>query len=156
MRWAGFAADFVAWAHLAFAAFVVVGFALIVAGAIVEWTWTRNRWFRSAHLAAIVLVTIRCWLQLPCPLTVLEHWLRLRSTAIGPTFNPAVRWAHVGVFAGVEPTMFAGGVTVFLLLTVIAHFACKPTRDVRPKIDSFRTRTILSAGCKSLPEGEET
>ena len=71
-------ADGVAWVHLGFVAFVVVGLLVVVVGAVLRWGWVRNGWFRAAHFAAIGFVALRCWVSVPCPLTALEGWLRGR------------------------------------------------------------------------------
>jgi hypothetical protein len=46
-------ADLVAVVHAAFVAFVVIGFALIIAGRVMRREWSRAFWFRAAHLVAI-------------------------------------------------------------------------------------------------------
>jgi hypothetical protein len=73
--------DLVAIFHSAFVAFVIVGFILILTGDAFRWRWTRNPYFRAAHFLAIGFVTLRTWLAVPCPLTVLETRLRNGSPA---------------------------------------------------------------------------
>jgi polyferredoxin len=78
-------ADFILVVHFAFVAFVVGGFALILAGAAAGWGWVRNRTFRYAHLAAIVFVAAEALVGAACPLTVWENLLR-RASPEGPSF----------------------------------------------------------------------
>lgn len=69
-------ADLILVAHFVFVAFVVGGFALILAGAALSWSWIRNRALRIAHLAAIGLVVAESVAGIACPLTVWEDALR--------------------------------------------------------------------------------
>jgi hypothetical protein len=40
--------------HFSIAAFIVLGLILVWIGALAQWSWVRNPWFRYLHLAAIV------------------------------------------------------------------------------------------------------
>lgn len=68
--------------HALVALFIVGGFAAIWLGAALGWHWVRERRFRFTHLIAIGIVALLAALDLPCPLTVLEDWLRTGS--VGP------------------------------------------------------------------------
>lgn len=46
--------------------------------------WLNALWFRLTHLAAILFVVGESWLQVACPLTTFERWLRDQS-GIGAT-----------------------------------------------------------------------
>lgn len=72
-------ADLLLALHVAFVLFVVAGLLLIVAGGALGWAWVRNRWFRLAHLGAIVFVAAQAWLGQICPLTTWEMALRDRA-----------------------------------------------------------------------------
>ena len=80
MLW-GALADAVAIVHAAYVAFVVIGFAAIVAGAIASAPWARSFTLRAAHLAAILLVCVEVIIGAVCPLTMLENSLRARAGA---------------------------------------------------------------------------
>lgn len=67
--------DLVVAVHLGYAGFVVVGFLLILAGAVLGWRWIRSRVFRLVHLGCISLVAIEAIVGQICPLTLLENWL---------------------------------------------------------------------------------
>ena len=69
-------ADFVLVMHVGFVAFVIVGLLSIFVGGVCGWGWIRNPWFRAFHLAAIGLVVAQAWLEVICPLTTLEMYLR--------------------------------------------------------------------------------
>lgn len=62
--------------HFAIAAFIAAGLPLVWIGAAAGWRWVRNRWFRYAHLGAIVFVAAEALLGYACPLTVWEDLLR--------------------------------------------------------------------------------
>jgi hypothetical protein len=69
-------ADVVALIHAAYIAFVVLGFILIIVGVAMDWRWVRNPYLRAVHLAAILLVCLEALIGAPCPMTILEDWLR--------------------------------------------------------------------------------
>lgn len=71
-----FLADAVLVLHVLYVAFVVLGFAAILGGALLRRRWARNPLFRYAHLGAIGLVATQAIAGVPCPLTVWERDLR--------------------------------------------------------------------------------
>src|SRR5205823_13710566 len=72
----GFWADVLVVFHTAYVGFVVIGQLLIVLGLLCGWRWVRNPWFRSIHLAAILVVAVEAYFQYTCPLTTWENQLR--------------------------------------------------------------------------------
>ena len=74
------AADLLAFAHITYVGFVVLGQILIVGGGIAGWLWIRNPWFRWLHLGAIGVVVAEVVLGVYCPLTLLEA--RWRGAAV--------------------------------------------------------------------------
>jgi hypothetical protein len=54
-----FLADLVLVLHTAFIAFVLFGLVAIFIGMAKHWQWTRNIWFRVAHLAGIGYVVVQ-------------------------------------------------------------------------------------------------
>ncbi|MFB0516052.1 MAG: DUF2784 domain-containing protein [Candidatus Neomarinimicrobiota bacterium] len=78
-----FLTDVVVFIHLGYASFVLVGFMLILAGAVLGWRWIRNRVFRWVHLGCIALVAVEAVVGQICPLTLLENWLLVRSGGVG-------------------------------------------------------------------------
>jgi hypothetical protein len=69
-------ADFLVVIHTAYVAFVVFGLVLIWIGLACGWQWTRNPWFRIAHLIAIGIVAVEAIFGVECPVTVWERELR--------------------------------------------------------------------------------
>ena len=58
-------ADMLVSVHALFVGFVLVGLPLVLVGRLFYWDWTRNFWFRTSHLAAIVFVVWLTWMGLP-------------------------------------------------------------------------------------------
>ena len=74
-------ADAVLTLHFALVAFVVGGLVLVIIGNLRWWRWVDGIGLRLAHLGAIVVVVAEAWLDIACPLTTLENWLRAKATA---------------------------------------------------------------------------
>jgi hypothetical protein len=72
-------ADLVVVLHFAYVGFVVFGLLLVLLGVLLHWKWTRNFWFRAAHLAMIGIVVIEALVGITCPLTTWENALRTRA-----------------------------------------------------------------------------
>lgn len=70
-----FLADLVAFIHLLYVLFVVLGQITIIIGVFRNWGFVRNFWFRIIHLAAILIVSFQEIFNLRCPLTILEDYL---------------------------------------------------------------------------------
>lgn len=69
-------ADLILLIHFALAGFIVLGLPLVWIGAWRAWNWTRNRGFRYAHAAAILVVAAEALVGSVCPLTLWEDALR--------------------------------------------------------------------------------
>lgn len=69
-------ADIVVAAHVGYVSFVALGQLAILIGWAQNWSWVRNRWFRGAHLLAMSIVAFETIIELRCPLTTLENYLR--------------------------------------------------------------------------------
>jgi hypothetical protein len=110
-------ADAVLLLHLGVVLFVIGGLLLTLIGAVRGWRWVRNPWFRVTHLASIGFVVLETWFGVPCPLTTLESWLRVRAGGAayeqgfiehwigGLLFNQAPSWVFAVVY-----TLFAAAV----------------------------------------------
>jgi hypothetical protein len=103
----GLLADLVVGIHALYVGFVTVGLVAILIGYARGWRWVRNCYFRSAHLAAILLVCAEWILGINCPLTTLENGLRLRAgqNAYGADFIGY--WLDRLIFYDFPPWVFA-------------------------------------------------
>ncbi|TCW85908.1 DUF2784 domain-containing protein [Burkholderia sp. SRS-46] len=102
--------------HALLVLFIVGGLLAIWAGAAFERGWVRNRAFRIAHLGAIGIVAALAALDVPCPLTVLEDWLR--TGASGPQ-GFVQRWVRSLMFYDLPGWVFAVAYVAFLLVVVM-------------------------------------
>lgn len=111
-------ADAVLVAHFGVALFIVSGVPAIIAGNMRGWAWVDNPWFRGAHLAAIVVVALESWMDVPCPLTVLEAWLR-EGAGGGVTEEIfAIYWMRRILFYEGPSWVFTAAYTAFGALVV--------------------------------------
>jgi uncharacterized protein DUF2784 len=108
-------ADLVAVVHTAFVAFVVIGFALIIAGLVMRREWSRAFWLRVAHLVAIAFVCAEAVMGVVCPLTTLES--RLRAFG-GETATPAISSA-TGWIGSSSTTFRRGSSCLHMLLSAL-------------------------------------
>jgi uncharacterized protein DUF2784 len=109
-------ADIVAIIHVVFVAFVVGGFAFIVAGQIRQIPVTQSQTFRRVHLLAVGAELLRTLLGWPCPLTTLEEHLR----EIAPSRpSPIANWAHRLFFRGADHHQFLVALSIFAGIVVI-------------------------------------
>jgi hypothetical protein len=122
-------ADVVLVVHFAFVLFVVGGFALILAGAVLGWRWVRNRAFRYAHLAAIVFVAAEALVGMACPLTVWEYVLR-RAAPDGPSF--VAHWVSRLLYYDLPGWAFTTGYVVFASAVAVTLWLVPPGGD-RPR-----------------------
>lgn len=99
--------------HVGYVAFVVLGLLLILVGGLFRWRWVRNRWFRAVHLLAIAIVVLESWLNITCPLTTLENWLRVKAGAETYEGDFIAIWLHSILFFDLPPWVFVYGYTAF-------------------------------------------
>ncbi len=121
-------ADIVVVLHLAYAAFVVLGYPAIVAGGLRGWRWVRNLPLRIAHLAAIAFVGLEGAIGMVCPLTGLEFSLREAAGSDPEAGAFIARLASRLLYYDFPPWVFT---TAYLLLTLLAaalFFAVPPAR----------------------------
>ena len=121
------AADAVLVFHISYVAFVLVGFLLTVVGILARWQWIRNFWFRSLHLAAILLVVAESLLGIICPLTMWESELRQLAGQTAYRGDFIATWLHDLLFIDAEPWVFTLCYTLFGL-AVLATFVLAPPR----------------------------
>ena len=137
-------ADLVLIGHAAFIAFVLLGLILVLLGIWWRWSWTRNGWFRAAHLAAIAFVVVQAYLGIVCPLTTLESWLRVRGGQDAYTQAGFIQdWLHRLIFFSAAPWVFTLCYTLFGLLVVATLWWSPPRWPWRNEVTSEVPATQL-------------
>lgn len=127
-------ADVVLITHAGFVAFVIAGLLVIAAGGLRGWTWTRNPWFRIAHLVAIGVVATQAWFGRLCPLTTLEMHLRERAGQATYDGSFVAYWLGELLYYEAPPWVFTLAYTIFGLL-VVACWVKFPPRPIRGRRD---------------------
>ncbi|SIT47547.1 conserved membrane hypothetical protein [Paraburkholderia piptadeniae] len=102
--------------HALIVVFIVGGLIAIWVGAALKRDWVRNRAFRIVHLAAIGVVAMLAVLGVPCPLTVLEDWLR--TGAAGPQ-GFVQRWVSALLYYDLPAWIFIAAYVLFLLIVAV-------------------------------------
>ncbi|XHO07266.1 hypothetical protein ACEQUB_p00512 (plasmid) [Ralstonia syzygii] len=116
-------ADTVLVLHALVVVFIVGGLIAILAGAAFKHDWVRNRTFRLTHLATIGVVATLALFDVPCPLTLLEDWLR--TGAAGPQ-GFMQRWVSAWLYYDLPAWMFAVAYVAFLLVVVVTWWRIPP------------------------------
>ena len=121
-----FLAGVILLAHFAFVLFVVVGFALVVLGGWLGWSWIRNSWFRTLHLISIAIVAGQSWFSIVCPLTTLEMWLRNKAGESAYEGSFIQYWLQELLYYDASAWIFVVAYSSFGLLVVFAIFVYPP------------------------------
>jgi hypothetical protein len=124
-------ADLVLALHFAIVAFVVGGLVLVIIGNLCKWRWVNALWFRLAHLGAIAVVVAEAWLEIICPLTILEMWLRTKSGATTYGGGFIEHWFQRVLYYEAPPWVFVLGYSLFGLLVVATWLCFPPTSKHR-------------------------
>ena len=137
-------ADLTVILHASYVAFVLVGFTLILLGAARRWQWVRGFWFRLAHLVAIAVVCIEAIVGFECPLTTLEHHLRLQAGQTGYAGDFIGHWVHELIFFDWPPWAFTV-IYVGFGIAVLAAFVTAPPRLPWRRADDSQVAQTRSA-----------
>ncbi|HEX4918914.1 MAG TPA: DUF2784 domain-containing protein [Limnobacter sp.] len=132
MNSSAFFADVVLLIHSAIVLFVVGGLLLVWLGNAfmprLQWTWVNTRCFRGLHLVAIGVVVAQSWLGMECPLTTLEHHLRLQAGQGGYQGSFIQHWVHQWMFFQAPAWVFVVAYTVFAAAVCWAWWRWPPVR----------------------------
>jgi hypothetical protein len=121
-------ADFILIIHFAIVLFIVAGLALIWIGFVLHWQWVRKWWFRAAHLAAMVFITIQSLADKLCPLTVWEQALRMRAGQQAYTESFVEHWVHRLLYYELPGWIFTVVYCAVLGLIIVAWLIVRPER----------------------------
>ena len=127
-----FAANAILLLHVLFAAFVIFGLILIFTGKFLHWSWVRNPWFRTAHLASIGVVVIQSWLGVICPFTTWEMAFRSKSGDTVYTGTFISHWLDTILYYQAPAWMFVICYTAFGSVVVAAWFLVHPRSFTAP------------------------
>ncbi|MFV0443098.1 MAG: DUF2784 domain-containing protein [Planctomycetaceae bacterium] len=145
-------ADLVVVFHATFVLFVVLGLPAILIGGWRNWGWVRSPPLRCLHLAMIGFVVLESWLDITCPLTTWEQWLREWSG--GETYRgdfiPTL--IHNWLFFDAPPWVFTLIYTLFGSVIVAATFLV-PIRSSAAKEVTARSDELTAPG-KRLSHNE--
>lgn len=114
--------------HASIVVFVIGGLLATLTGGALRWSWTRNLWFRAAHLGAIVFVVLESWLGIVCPLTTLEQWLRVRAGQAAYDGDFIAYWLSRFMFFNAPAWAFIAAYSVFGLLVIGSWIWLPPRR----------------------------
>jgi hypothetical protein len=123
-----FLADTTMLIHLAFVASILLGQLLILFGILFKWQWIRNPWFRWIHLAAIVFVAGEYLLDINCPLTDLEHYLRRQAGETVEDTAFLVQWLRSLMFFPPAYADMLGVIACAFAALVVLTFIIAPPR----------------------------
>ena len=126
------AADALLALHVLFVAFVIFGLVFILVGKLRHWSWVRNAWFRTAHLAAIAIVVLQSWFGMICPLTTWEMALRRRAGDVVYSGTFISHWLESIQYYRAPAWVFAVCYTVFGALVLVSWFWVRPRPFRRP------------------------
>ena len=122
-------ADVVLSLHVALVIFIVGGLVLIIVGNFAGWRWVNVLWFRVLHLAAIAVVVTESLLELVCPLTFLEMWLRAHAHATTYTGSFIEHWLQRILYYQAPAWVFTAAYSLFALLVVATWWYFPPRRQ---------------------------
>lgn len=114
--------------HVALVAFVVGGLVAVIAGNWLRWRWVNALWFRLAHLGAIAVVVAQSWLDIVCPLTSLELWLRKQSGQAGYSGGFIEHWLERMLYYDAPAWVFTTAYSLFGLGVLATWWFFPPRR----------------------------
>jgi len=121
-----FAADALLLAHATFVLFIIAGLLFIILGKLASWSWVRNPWFRTVHLAGIVFVMLQSWFGRICPLTTWEIALREKAGADVYTGSFISHWVESILYYQAPPWFFGVVYTLFAAAIVASWIWVRP------------------------------
>jgi hypothetical protein len=111
--------------HALLVLFIVGGLAAIWAGAAMKQHWVRNRVLRTTHIVAIGIVASLAVLDVPCPLTLLEDYLRNGAVEQQGFIQ---RWISAWMYYDFPGWVFTLAYVAFLLAVVLSWRLIPPER----------------------------
>lgn len=122
-----FLADTVVLVHTAYVLTVVLGQVAILIGYLRRWRWVRRLWLRLVHLAMIAVVVAEALLDITCPLTTLEAWLRRRAGETMHDGSFVGQWVHQFLFIDAPPWAFTVAYSLFGAVVLATFWIVPPS-----------------------------
>jgi len=119
-------ADLIVAVHVGYVAFVVIGQILILVGIWRHWRWVRNRWFRTIHLLAILIVAGEALFNVTCPLTAWEAALRERAGETVQQGTFVGQLLHKLIFYDAPDWLFNVSYVLFAALVALTFWLAPP------------------------------
>ena len=119
-------ADLVLIAHVFYVLFIVGSLAIILLGSAIGWTWVKNFWFRAIHLAAICVVVMLSWLEIICPLTILETHYRSQAGQVTYQQTFIAHWLQYILYYEAPMWLFSVCYTLFGLAVLATWIFISP------------------------------
>ena len=124
----GLLADVILIFHVTFAAFILLGQILIIAGGMIKWNWVRNPLFRLIHLLAIGAVVVQSWCGAICPLTVWEMNLREKTGQNTYEGGFIAHWLQRLLYYDAPQWVFVACYTIFGFMVIASWIIYRPRR----------------------------
>ena len=121
-------ADLVVVLHLLWVAYVVLGFAAILIGAVLRWKWTRRRLFRWSHAVMTAIVAVEGMMGWVCPLTTWERDLRVAGGETPEEASFVGRLARDLLFVEIPQDQLNKVYVVFGLIVLLVLWRFPPGR----------------------------
>jgi len=119
-------ADAVLILHVTLVLFVAGGLIVVIVGNLLRWHWVNSLWFRFAHLVTIVVVAAQAWMDIECPLTTLERWLRSEANAVTYQGSFIEHWLQALLFWEASPWVFTAAYSLFALAVAASWWFFPP------------------------------
>ncbi|HEV3448744.1 MAG TPA: DUF2784 domain-containing protein [Gemmataceae bacterium] len=145
MNWYGFWADVIVAVHVGYVGFIVIGQLAILVGLALRRRWARNPWFRSLHLAAVLLVAYEFLLEIECPFTVWERNLRALANQEVSQASFMGRCLHNLILHDPEDMRLVNIVNASIGILVVLTFAVFPPRFRKAKLAPPNSNGPLTA-----------
>jgi len=112
--------------HVLVVVFIVAGLVAVYAGGTFAWSWVRNLWFRSLHVAAIGIVALQSWVGIICPLTTWEMSLRNQAGDTVYSGSFISHWLEPLLYYQASAWVFTVVYTAFGALVITSWFFVRP------------------------------
>jgi hypothetical protein len=119
-------ADCIVLFHMTYVLIVVLGLPATWIGILLKHQWARNFWWRSVHLAMILIVVAETWAGITCPLTTWEWHLRQMADQQTYQGDFIANKVHDWLFYDFPTWVFTAAYSAFGVLVVASFIVAPP------------------------------